>query len=857
MLASGFAGLGYQLVWTQQCATWLGHEITAVLAVVAAFFGGLALGAWWLGPRIERSGAPQRWYAGCELAIGIWSLVIAVAIDAYGGALVRAIGPEPGMLRHWSVAFAGTFLLLLPATAAMGATLAAMERLCRIVAPHDDREGRAVASLYAANTMGAVLGVLAVAFVLAPALGYSHTALICAAVNLACAVATLRLFGMSPAAPASEVPRSSDARAASLWPLGLSGLLGIGYEVLVVRVLAQVSEGTVYTMASLLAVYLLAAAAGAAVYARLSRHVRWRSRVGEWLPTVTALACLAGATSLWFAGGLKLALLALLPAGLGSALLAEALLATAAFAAPSVCMGALFAHLASQAVAQGVGLGRALAANTFGAALAPPVFGVWLFPMMGPKFALLLVSLGYLVLSVRAGQWPRPLVIWSVPGVGALVLAVAAPRLGFVEVPPGGRILRYDDGVMATVSVVEDAIGVSRLRIDNRQQEGSSATRRVDSRQGLLPVLLHPAPREVLFLGLGTGVTARAAAATLPDARVVAVELVPEVIAASALFAPTQLAGGGVPRVLGADARRYVRTSSRRYDVIVSDNFHPARSGSAALYTVDHFAAVHARLAGGGLFCQWLPLHQMDLDTLRLIVASFLQVFPGGSAVLASNSLETPVIGLVGRAKSEIARDSVSAAHVRVTGGRWAATLADIGIEDGYALLGSFVAGPAALARFTSGTALNTDDHPRVAWRAPRITYAPQGDRPRDRLIALLDAGWQMDPQMLFAPDEPPESTRRVTAYWRARDLFLRAGRDVQVSPDPGRMLAQVEAPLLEALRTSADFRPAYDPLLQLAVALVRHDPVGARDLLTQLAQLQPARREALVVLQDMERGIP
>ena len=42
MVASGFAGLGYQIVWTQQCALWLGHESAAVLAVVAAFFGGLA-----------------------------------------------------------------------------------------------------------------------------------------------------------------------------------------------------------------------------------------------------------------------------------------------------------------------------------------------------------------------------------------------------------------------------------------------------------------------------------------------------------------------------------------------------------------------------------------------------------------------------------------------------------------------------------------------------------------------------------------------------------------------------------------------------------------------------------------------
>src|SRR5262249_45092031 len=151
--------------------------------------------------------------------------------------------------------------------------------------------------------------------------------------------------------------------------------------------------------------------------------------------------------------------------------------------------------------------------------------------------------------------------------------------------------VRYQDGVMAAVSVVEDAAGVARLRIDNRQQEGSSATRRVDSRLAWLPLLLHPAPRHALFLGLGTGVTASSAADD-PTLEVDAVELWPEVIAASSHFV-----GGGAgdrPRLhaIAADARRYVRASDRRYDVIVADNFHPARSGSAALYTVEHFEAV-------------------------------------------------------------------------------------------------------------------------------------------------------------------------------------------------------------------------------------------------------------------------
>ena len=158
-------------------------------------------------------------------------------------------------------------------------------------------------------------------------------------------------------------------------------------------------------------------------------------------------------------------------------------------------------------------------------------------------------------------------------------------------------------------------------------------------------------------------------------------------------------------RPILADARRYVRATERRYDVIVSDNVHPARSGSGSLYTVEHFAAVRGRLEGGGLFCQWLPLHQMDLETLRSIVRSFTIVHPGGWALIASNSLETPVLGLVARADggrfdAGVIRARIDAALAaspisRETPPR---RISELGLEDELAVLGSFVASPEACA---------------------------------------------------------------------------------------------------------------------------------------------------------------
>lgn len=811
MVVSGCAGLGYQIIWTQQSALWLGHESAGVLATVAGFFGGLAFGALLLGPRIHRSRQPARWYAACEGAIGAWSLVLALAFDPVSGWLLNLIGPQPSAAWHWSVAFCGTFLLLLPATASMGATLPAMQRVFG-----------SIPALYAANTFGAVLGVLGAAFWLVPQIGLVRTTIACAVLNFLCALLALALFdGMAREAPPAARPTSRHIQVI----LAATGLLGTGYEVLVVRVLSQVAQNTVYTFAILLAVYLVGTAIGAAIL---------RGRTTDNLLRALAIACLFGTFSLAVAEPMKNALLGAMGASMSSALFAEAALAVLAFLPPTMVMGALFSHLCTSAAASGVSFGRAIGVNTAGAALAPFICGVLLVTHVGAKSAMLTIAGGYLLLSSRHAR--RTSTQWVAVGATA-VLAVWAPSLAIIGIPEGGRLVSYAEGAMAAVSVVEDAAGVATLHIDNRQQEGSSATAFADSRQAWLPILMHPAPHRALFLGLGTGVTARSATAD-PTLEVDAVELLPEVIDASSYF--TRALGPESENerlhVMAGDARRFVRTSREHYDVIVADNFHPARSGSGSLYTVEHFRAVQERLAPDGLFCQWLPLHQLDLDTMRSIVRSFIDVYPRGSAILATNSLETPVIGLV--AHNGDTEFDLQRIRVRLASANVAPSATNLAVADDLALLGTFIAGPTALARFAGDAPINTDDRPIVAYRAPRLVYAAES-LPRDRLLELLRQVTIVPGELIQATDAG--WTSRLVAYWSARDRFLEVGRDVQPTPDVERMLAQVREPLLGVLRISPDFKPAYDPLVRMANALNESDPAAAHALLDDLAHLQTA----------------
>ncbi|MFS8035461.1 fused MFS/spermidine synthase [Xanthobacter sp. AM11] len=871
---SGFAGLGYEIVWTRMLAVSLGHEIVAVLGVMSALFGGLALGSVTLGGRIAASARPGLWYAGFEIAIGLWALVLIPLAPVVGDLVPLLVPVDAAPARQWLVAFALPFVLLLPSTLAMGATVPALEA---VLAPRVAR-GVAVGQVYAANTAGAVAGTLATAFLIIPALGLSATLLACAALNFVCAVAMWTQAGAERAAKnanagaeraAKDVNAGAERAAvgatdeagrrsrralpgaallAALAPLFLTGLLGIGYEVLAVRVLSQILENTIYTFAILLAAYLAGTALGAALRARVATPRDPQALTGL-LVSLTALASLAGAGVLGVSQTVLTGLQDLLPATMAGRLGAEFAIAALAFLPPTIAMGALFTDLAQRASDRIGGVGPALAANTLGAALAPLLFGPVLLPLIGAKQAFALIAVAYLlVLPLR----PRLALAGGGLTLAAVLALLLAPvSLRFVPVPVGGALEWHRDGVMAAVSVVRNSAGDRHLQVNNHFRMGGSASVRSDHRQAHIPLLLHPAPHRALFLGLGTGATL-SAAGDHPGLVTDGVELVPEVVESFPLFDRSAPHLGRNPdiRIHVADARRFVRAGGAPYDVIVADLYHPSVDGSGALYAREHFAAIRDRLAPGGLFCQWLPLHQLDIDTLKVIMRTFLDVFPDASAYLAQFSVETPLVALVGRREAMAYPAGWLAARVRERS--LARRLDALDLSDGMALFGLYLAGTDELRRFAGPGPLNTDDRPVVTAAAPRTAYA-MADRPADRLLALITG---LDPRpgaVLDGGDE--EARRRLAAYWRARDGYLEMGAHTLAARGPRDVAGSLAPRLVDLVRTSPDFEPAYLPVLAMSRQLAVSDPAAARRLLEALDRANPARPEARRLLATLPLG--
>ena len=830
-LLSGFCGVGYQLIWTKQFTAGLGHEMPALLAVMSAFFAGLALGAWKLDRAIARSDHPQRTYARLEFVIGGWALVSAWLVPVVAEFSLRGIGLKSSSIWQGMIAFVFPFLALLPSTMAMGATLPAMERW---LAPFA-KDRRCLGKVYALNTAGAVAGALGSAFILMPAFGFRGSLLALAAVNLLVGILVLlmRAEGRSVVRPAPERQEASPTL-----PLFVTGLLGIGFEVAGVRALSQVLENTLYTFAVTLAVFLAGTAAGAGIYQAKLRQRAFAPLLSGLLAALAA-SVMVGALLLTLTPRLHETLRGSLGDTLPAIALAETFVAAMVFGLPTLLMGATFSHLVQSARGPEGGIGRAMAWNTFGGALAGLLFVGVLIPVVGTKGVFVLLAAGYALLALRStdGVVP-PRRIWP---AGAAIVALGAVMLPLdlhlIKLPIGSTLREYREGVMASVAVTATPDGHRALRVNNRYQMGGTAAAMAERRQAHLPLLLHPLPQRALFLGPGTGITL-GAASLHPGLESEGVELLPEVVAMMKHFEPEN--EGPFPKpgveVISGDARRILRVADKRYDVIVADLFHPALDGAGFLYTREHFDAARARLRPGGLFCQWLPLHQLDDRSLRVIVRTFRATFPESCAFLLHFNVDIPVLGLVGAA--EPLRRPADWLERRSGTPEFQQRMKAAGFDRTINLLGCLAAGPEGLAAFAASAPVATDDFPLVSFTAPRVTPRSAGSGGA-LLLSLLERCRAKPEDVLksTATEAGRAFASNLADYFVARDLYLGG----LIEEGHGHLQPAIDL-YLESARRSLFFTPAYARCVGIVQMLAATDRAAAKVLFDRLEQAQPAQ---------------
>lgn len=840
---SGFAGLIYEVSWTRLLTLYIGHSTAAASAVVAAFLGGLAVGAFGGGRVAARLPVRSSLHAYIALEGSVALLALALPFE------LQALEPvlrwsydngDPGLLFPFVRILACGLMVFLPALA-LGATF---PMAIRWFATHSANPAQSSGALYAANTIGAAAGSVLAGFVLIPTFGLARTTHVGVAVSVLTAGLVWIVLrtsrepsvlapGARSAATASAPSRRTvserqrtrertDPKAAPpdagvipdfRWlvagVVGLSGFAALAHEIAWTRILSLVLGPTIYAFSATVAAVIGGMALGSAGGTWLAGRSR---SSGAWLALALLLAAITTTLASVLVGDQIPRLVAQQVADapdLFNQLLRQGTLLTLVLIVPTAaCLGAAFPLGLALAAPPRTGLGAPAAefgaiyaVNTVGAVLGSLASGFLFIPRLGLQSTLTLVTLclgaSALLVIVRVRLPPRgrsaALLLAAVAGSMVLTapawdhdLLASGVYLYAPDVPRGldreamlkaGTLLYYKEGASATVSV-KRLTGTTTLAVDGKVDASNRRDMLTQKLIAHLPLLLHDHPQQVGIIGLGSGVTL-GAALRHPITRADVVELSPEVVEASENFATENDNALQDPRahLIVGDGRSHLLLSNRQYDVIVSEPSNPWIAGVATLFTREFFLAARARLAPGGIICQWAHTYNISSDDLRSIVATFHSVFPEGTMWLVGGDdvlLVASTTPLEGRLKN-VAR--------AWTQPEVAADLKSVGVVEPFSLLSLFAGGPAELDRYTRGAAILSDDRVALEFSAPRELHKADAADNSATLQALLD------------PAAAPAAVRQAmasagAAQWRNRGaMFAKSDVDAMAYDDYVRAL--------------------------------------------------------------------
>ncbi len=674
VFASGAAGLIYQMVWFRQLRLVFGLSTAAHAAVLAVFLGGLGLGGALLGRRADRHPRPMFLYGTLEILVALAAaatpLLLRLARSLY---LMTGGEASLGFVGATLVRGVVTVMVLAVPTVLLGATLPA---LVRSFETDDDPERRKTALAYGVNTLGGVVGVCLATFYLIEYLGEVTTILVAACISAVVGIVARRLgsLGLVAGDVADQTPQRALENPPPISPkLVLTAAAATGFvfflmELVWYRMLAPILGGTTFTFGVILAVALLGIAIGGGLYALLAGN-RGASPVG--FAVTLALEGVAMAVPL--ALGDRIALMAAFSSdfsglGFGGSLTSWFAITALVVLPAAVVAGYQFPLLVALLGRGREGVGRqvgfAYACNTAGSIAGAILGGFVLLTWLGAVacwrlsvvMCLVLSLFVVVALALQKRDTKRPLT------AGAIALPVALIAVGAVLVNAVGptAVWRHA-GIGAGRSTLDgrDLNGVKRFIHSQRRQllweaDGRESSvgleasdgyafvlnGKVDGNavndagtqvmSGLLGALIHPDPRSVLVVGLGTGSTAGWLADVATIEHVHVIELEPEIEHIAEVCEPVNRSVLTNPKVSIAygDAREALLTSRDRFDLVVSEPSNPYRAGIASLFTADFYRYVSDRLTEDGLFLQWFQGYEVDTKTVAMVLNTLASVFP-------------------------------------------------------------------------------------------------------------------------------------------------------------------------------------------------------------------------------------
>ena len=262
-LVSGEAWLVYQIVWERLLELFFGVTMVSVTLIVGAFMAGLGIGSL-LGGRLARQ------VKNTLLAYGLLELGVA-AFGLISQPLIFWVGQKTAG-SPYALVFLISFGILLIPTTLMGMTL---PLLTQSFVHRVETSGSVIGILYGINTLGAAFGTALAGFVLIGAYGFDGTTFIAVVMNAIVGLIAVVLARWQRQNIKTSESDSQNHKPAIQWGYKtilvssfLVGFIGLGFEMLWIRILHIVNKNTAYSFPSILFIFLLGLALGGFIFGR-------------------------------------------------------------------------------------------------------------------------------------------------------------------------------------------------------------------------------------------------------------------------------------------------------------------------------------------------------------------------------------------------------------------------------------------------------------------------------------------------------------------------------------------------------------------------------------------------------------
>jgi spermidine synthase len=182
---SGMAALALEVVWMRILIQSFSATVYAFAIMLSCFLFGIFYGSEWISKRVDQHDSLPRLFGLLELALGVSVASLATLTCFVPPLFTRLLYrwfrvSEANFGSRYVVAqFVVSACLIVVPTLLLGATFPVA---ARIWTRHPESVGRGVATVYAANTVGAIVGALLGGMVLIPAMGARKSLLVIAAI---------------------------------------------------------------------------------------------------------------------------------------------------------------------------------------------------------------------------------------------------------------------------------------------------------------------------------------------------------------------------------------------------------------------------------------------------------------------------------------------------------------------------------------------------------------------------------------------------------------------------------------------------------------------------------------------------